>query len=168
MYYLSIFLLYHLSLILLLLFRLILRAIWNVKIFSALAVQLFCILLDKCHSEYRHQCHGFRRLKCELFFFYRSQITAMGSIVLQFLPYIALFPILVFTFHRSLGDLCTPLSLHIFQLLLIAYSGAAMHSLLTHAQSVYSCTVCLLMHSMLTYAQPSYTVYKEVMDTHFQ
>ena len=38
-------------------------------------------------------------------------------------------------------------------------------------QSAYSCTVCLLMHSMhstLTYAQPSCTVYKDVMDTHFQ
>ena len=57
--------------------------------------------------------------------------------MLRFLPYIALFPILVFTFHRSLGDLCTPLSLHIFQLLLIAYSGAAMHSLLTYAQHAY-------------------------------
>ena len=46
-----------------------------------------------------------------------------------------------------------------------------MHSLLTHAQSAYSCTVCLLMHSMhstLTYAQPSCTVYKDIMDTHFQ
>ena len=57
--------------------------------------------------------------------------------MLRFLPYIALFPILVFTFHQSLGDLCTLLSLHIFQLLLIAYSGTAMHSLLTHAQSAY-------------------------------
>ena len=115
------------------------------------------MILDKCHSEYRHQCHGFRRLKCELFFFYCSQITAMGPIVLQFLPYIALFPILFFTFHRSLGDLCSPISLHIFQLLLIAYSGAAMHSLLTHAQSAYSCTVCLLMHSLLTHAQSAYS-----------
>ena len=35
-------------------------------------------------------------------------------------------------------------------------------------QSAYSCTVCLLMHSTLTYAQPSCTVYKDVMDTHFQ
>ena len=88
--------------------------------------------------------------------------------VLRFLPYSALFPILVFTFHWSLGDLCTPISLHIFQLLLIAYSGTAMHSTLTHAQSTYSCTVCLLMHSTLTYMQPSCTVYKDVMDTHFQ
>ena len=90
------------------------------------------------------------------------------TVVLQFLPYIALFPIFIFTFHQSLGDLCTPISLHIFQLLLIAYSGAAMHSTLTHAQSAYSCTVCLLMHSTLTYAQPSCTVYKDIMDTHFQ
>ena len=43
--------------------------------------------------------------------------------------------------------------------------------LLTQAQQ---CTVCLLMHSLhsthstLTYAQPSCTVYKDVMDTHFQ
>ena len=36
--------------------------------------------------------------------------------------------------HQSLSDLGTPLSLHIFQLLLIAYSGVAMHSLLTYAQ----------------------------------
>ena len=31
-----------------------------------------------------------------------------------------------------------------------------MHSLLTHAQSAYSCTVCLLMHSLLTHAQSAY------------
>ena len=60
--------------------------------------------------------------------------------VLWFLPYNTLFPILVFTFHRSLGDLCTLISLHIFQLLLIAYSDAAMNSTLTHAQSAYLCT----------------------------
>ena len=71
--------------------------------------------------------------------------------------------------HWSLGDLGTLLSLHIFQLLLIVYSGIAMHStaqqcticllmhsLLTHAQSAYSCTVCLLMHSLLTHAQSVY------------
>ena len=37
----------------------------------------------------------------------------------------------------------------------------------SNAQHTYSCTVCLLMHSMLTYAQPFCTVYKDVMDTHF-
>ena len=54
--------------------------------------------------------------------------------------------------HQSLGDLGTPLSLHIFQLLLIAYSGVAMHSLLTHAQSAYLCTArtaCLPTRSLL-------------------
>ena len=64
--------------------------------------------------------------------------------------------------HQSLGDLGTPLSLHIFQLLLIAYSGVAMHS------TAQQCTVCLLMHSTLTYMQPSCTLYKDIMDTHFQ
>ena len=34
------------------------------------------------------------------------------TVVLRFLPYIALFPIFIFTFHQSLGDLCTPISLH--------------------------------------------------------
>ena len=38
----------------------------------------------------------------------------------------------------------------------------------SNAQSAYSCTVCLLMHSTLTYAQPYCTVYKDIMDTHFQ
>ena len=52
--------------------------------------------------------------------------------------------------HQSLGDLGTPLSLHIFQLLLIAYSGIALHS------TAQQCTVCLLMHSLLTYAQHAY------------
>ena len=58
--------------------------------------------------------------------------------------------------HQLLCDLGTPLSLHIFQLLLIAYSGVALHS------TAQQCTVCLLMHSMhstLTYMQPSCTVY---------
>ena len=61
----------------------------------------------------------------------------------------ALFLILVFTFHRLLGNLCTPISLHIFQLLLIANSGAAMHSMLTHAQSAYLCTARLPTCSLL-------------------
>ena len=65
--------------------------------------------------------------------------------------------------HQSLGDLCTPLSLHIFQLLLIAYSGAAMHSLLTHAQSAYLCTARLPTRSPLVQY-----IYKDIMDTHFQ
>ena len=39
---------------------------------------------------------------------------------------------------------------HIFRLLLIAYSDAAMHS------TAQQCTVCLLMHSLLTYAQHAY------------
>ena len=52
--------------------------------------------------------------------------------------------------HWSLGDLGTLLSLHIFQLLLIAYSGIAMHS------TAQQCTVCLLMHSLLTHAQSAY------------
>ena len=46
-----------------------------------------------------------------------------------------------------------------YLLLLIAYSGVAMHSLLTHAQSAYLSTA---------HTQPSCTVYKDVMDTHFQ
>ena len=48
----------------------------------------------------------------------------------------------------------------------IAQYGAAMHSLLTHSQSAYSFTVCLLMHSThstLTYTQPSCTVYKDIV-----
>ena len=84
--------------------------------------------------------------------------------------------VMIFTLQHTFPHSCLylppvagrSLSLHIFQLLLIAYSGAAMHSLLTHAQSSYSCTVCLLMHSTLTYMQPSCTVYKDIMDTHFQ
>ena len=39
--------------------------------------------------------------------------------------------------HQSLCDLGTPLSLHIFQLLLTAYSGVALHS------TAQQCTVCL-------------------------
>ena len=40
---------------------------------------------------------------------------------------------------------------HIFRLLLIAYSDAAMHSLLTHAQSAYLCTARLPTCSLLEY-----------------
>ena len=50
------------------------------------------------------------------------------------------FPHFCLYLHWSLGDLCTPLSLHIYLLL-------------TQAQQ---CTVCLLMHSLLTHAQSAY------------
>ena len=75
--------------------------------------------------------------------------------VLRFLPYIALFPILVFT---STGRWV----IFVHHYLFISFNY---YLLLTQAQQR---TVCLLMHSTLTYAQPSCTVYKDIMDTHFQ
>ena len=41
-------------------------------------------------------------------------------------------------------------------------------SITTYCLLRRSNAVCLLMHSTLTYAQPSCTVYKDIMDTHFQ
>ena len=67
----------------------------------------------------------------------------------------ALFPILVST---STG--CWAIFVHCYLFIPFNY-----YLLLTQAQQ---CTVCLLMHSTLTYAQPSCTVYKDIMDTHFQ
>ena len=67
----------------------------------------------------------------------------IGGLCYDFYPTLHFFPFLVFTFHRSLGDICTLLSLHIFQLLLIAYSDAAMHSLLTYAPHTYLCAALL-------------------------
>ena len=64
---------------------------------------------------------------------------------------------MIFTLHHTFPHSCLylppvagrSLSLHIFQLLLIAYSGAAMHSLLTHAQSAYLRTARLPTRSLL-------------------
>ena len=79
-------------------------------------------------------------------------------LLLRFLHYIVLFPILVFT-----STSCWAILVHCYLFISFNY-----YLLLTQVQQ---CTVCLLMHSThstLTYAQPSCTVYKDIMDTHFQ
>ena len=75
----------------------------------------------------------------------------------------------IFTLHRTFPHSCLylpPVTGQSLYTIISSYLPITTYCLLRRSNAV-----CLLMHSLLTYtqhAQPSCTVYKDIMDTHFQ